>query len=199
MPYRGLEYLGLGKNRLTQAGMSSVVKPFQIEVFGEARYQEIMDEKAQQEGGGKADPKGKAKAKPKAKPEARRDSQGTARRASMAKSGRCKREATKTEEEIEEVPGDPPTYILRRPCELRTLTLSENPISGAEVVEALQPHGPRGAELVLRGTPAAAQLIAKRPELAVKVLRPPAGLAGPLPGSNLGSAPSGDGWVLRVA
>jgi len=198
MPYRGLEYLGLGKNRLTQAGMIRITKPFQTEVLDEAAYQEILAKRTQQESAKpKAEPKGKAKAK--AKPEARRDSQSSSRRASALKGGRLKREAPKVEEEIEEVPSEPPTYIIRRPCELRTLTLSDNPISGAEAVEAIQPHGPRGAELVLRGTAAAAQLIAKRPELASKPSRQPLGLAANMPGSGLPAQPVGDGWVLRVA
>lgn len=200
MAYRGLEYVGLGKNRLTQAGMVSVVKPFQIEVLDEAKYQDMLEGRTGQDGKAAANPKAKAAANPKAKADARRNSQAGSRRMSAVKGqgGRLKREAPNTQEEIEEVPGDPPSYLLRRPCEIRTLTLSDNPISGAEVVEALQPHGPRGAELVLRGTPVAAalaQLIAKRPDLASKPTRPPVGLAA-IGGPPI--QPPGEGWVLRV-
>jgi len=186
--YRGLEYLGLGKNRLSHVGLACIVKPFQTEVLDEARYLEVQE---QRESAAKATAKSKAKAAPKLKAaESRRDSRRASgnRGSGVQGTGRVLREPVQVTEEVEEIPGDPPTYFLRRSCELRTLTLSDNPIVGVDVVEALLPHGPRGAELILRGTPVASTLMAKRPDLLARASKH--GAATALYG--------GDGWVLRV-
>ncbi|CAE8601121.1 unnamed protein product, partial [Polarella glacialis] len=92
--------------------------------------------------------------------------------------------------------GARPTFLLRRQTELRCLVLSENPIKSGDKVEALQPHGPKGAEMVLRGTPAAVELVAKRPELAS--IKDKKGLIPQMSLPVVQTAPV-DGWLLRVA
>ncbi|CAL1161295.1 unnamed protein product, partial [Cladocopium goreaui] len=87
-----------------------------------------------------------------------------------------------------------PIFSLRKMSELRCLVLSENPIRSADVLEAVQPFGPRGADLLLHCTEAATALGLRRPELLKDKERKPL--------LNLGhakdaSAPP-EGWVLRL-
>jgi len=174
--YRGLEYLGLGKNRVTETGLASLCKPFNTEVLDEARLKAAQDRIKLQVTEKEAAAKAKAKAQPKAKPAG----------------SRYMREALTLVDEVEE--GGETVWTLRRPCELRALVFTDNPIGRPEIIEALQPLGPRGAELVLRGTPAGAALAARRPDLVSRPTRPGGHHAGQAAGAT-----TGDGWVLRVA
>lgn len=168
--YRGLEYLGCGRNRVTDAGLAALCKPFQALNLDEAGKKAALDRIKDQEG--KIQAKAKAKAAPKS-----------------AAGGRALREPTLFVDELEERPpvvdGGEPSYSLRRPSELKLLNLSENPIQKLGTLEMLQPLGPKGAELVLKATPAAAALLAKRPDLAGKDRKP--------------FCPGGEGWVVRAA
>eukprot|EP00434_Breviolum_minutum_P041050 symbB.v1.2.036509.t2/scaffold5174.1/size30160/1 len=76
-------------------------------------------------------------------------------------------------DELEERTGESPVYFLRKMSELRCLVLSENPIKSADVVEAMQGFGPRGADLLLRCTAAATELGLRRPELLKEKERKP--------------------------
>eukprot|EP00931_Biecheleriopsis_adriatica_P040416 TRINITY_DN23168_c0_g1_i1.p1 TRINITY_DN23168_c0_g1~~TRINITY_DN23168_c0_g1_i1.p1 ORF type:complete len:592 (+),score=136.41 TRINITY_DN23168_c0_g1_i1:100-1875(+) len=180
--YRGLEYVGLGKNRISDVGLQVLCKPFSVSTIEEADAPAIQQTIAQQEAAAQA----VAAAKDKAVAE------------SKEFTGRQRRVEVPLVDELEEKPpvgdAESSTFLLRRQTELRCLVLSENPIKSAEVLEALQPHGPRGAELVLRFTPAAAELGAKRPELLKdRERRPLLNLA-----QKDSSAPA-EGWILRIS
>jgi len=170
--YRGLEYLGLGRNRITDIGLAALCKPFHAAHISEAEKKgaqdRIKDQTAQVEA------KSKAAAKAKAAPKA---------------TDRVMREPSPFVDELEERPavveGGEASFVLRRPAELKTLVLSENPIKNMRTIEMLQPQGPKGVELLLRQTPAGTALAAKRPELSTKDRKP--------------FCPGNEGWVVRVS
>ena len=164
--YRGLEFLGLGRNRITDLGLQALCRPFRPVALDEAELVTARDRVAKQEAAAKA-----AAAKPQ-------------------EGGRQRRSPVALIDEIEERGEE---SFLRKLSELRCLVLSENPIKSADVLEAIQPHGPRGAELLLRCTAAAAELGERRPELLKEKERYPL--------LNLGHAKDSspaEGWVLRL-
>lgn len=171
--YRGLEYLGLGCNRITEQGMQRLCAAFQITILDEAGAKDAREKIKQQQAAIDAQAKAAAKAK------AQVVSEGSRRQPSMPLD-QLEEKTTETET----------TYILRRPCELRSLVLSDNPIASVEIVEACEPLGPQGADLILRGTPVAEKLTTKRPDLL------------PQPKKTLGvqpvQAPVIEGWVVRI-
>jgi len=177
--YRGIEYLGLGRNRIGDAGLQSLCRPFTPTPLAEDQVAGAKDRISKQEAAAKAVADAKEKA------------QGT------EFSSRQMRAEVPLIDELIEVPptgdSDKPTFLLRRLTELKCLVLSENPIKSAEVVEAIQPHGPRGAELLLRCTPAGSDLATKRPELLKDKERRPL-----LTLQQQVAAPT-DGWTLRIA
>jgi len=169
--YRGLEYLGLGRNRITDKGLEAVTKPFNHAVINESGLKAAQERVKHQQDHlnqlTKAAAKAKAKPDPNKKPPTRR-------------------EPVYFVSTLEEVPpeaeGAQHTWHLKRKCELKSLNVSENPIRAASVVEALQCRGPSGAELLLRGTPAAEDMIKT-------------GLSKANPRSSQAGAP---GWILRL-
>lgn len=177
--YRGLEYLGLGKNRITDGGLAELCRPFHAVNLDEAGKKAAQDRIKEQEAGIAKASAAKAKAKAKAEPKGGGADVG----------GRLFREPSPFVDELEERPpvleGGEPSYLLRRPSELKMLMVSENPIKHLRTIEALQPLGPRGAELVIKQTAAASALMAKRTELTTKERRP--------------FCPGGEGWVVRAA
>lgn len=173
--YRGLEYLGLGRNRISEVGLKHLCRPFEHRILHEEQSKEAMSHiKSQQE---KVDAAVKAKAK------------------KVPSKERQFREPVAHIDELEEKTpageGVEAVYVLRRPSELKSLVLSENPIRNDVVVEAIQPKGPRGVELVLRGTPAAAVLAVRRPDFHPKMLRA-------LLTTGSASAGAPEGWTLRL-
>jgi hypothetical protein len=192
--YRKLEYLGLGRNRITAAGLGTICVPFSVEVVSEAvardMRQEALDKilKAQAEeakkNAKKAPPKKGAKEEEPAAPPP------PPPKISLA--GRTRGEGLKAAV-LEERPRSPedqePVLVWRRACELRTLVLADNPIAGVRAekeIEALAPLGPKGAELVLIGAPAAKALASRRPDLTTTGNRK----------DRLSSG--GEGWVLKL-
>lgn len=146
--YRGIEYMGLGRNRITERGLELLCAPFNALILDEAGFK-IESERLKQEGVQReAAAKAKAKAKAKAPPEP------------VNPRGRV---PTPSNYDLEELPteeGAEKQWALKKPSELQTLNLSENPIKDVKTVEAMQPLG-MGSELVLRGTPAAAVMIGR--------------------------------------
>lgn len=133
--FRFLEYIGLGRNRITDTGLGHLCRPFNMEVLDEAAAKVVKERIKQMEGKVEAAVKAK-KAKPK---------------------------SLMHIETLEEQPpeeGKEAAWVRRKPSDLKTLNLAENPIKSSRVVEALQPLGP-DAELVLRGTMAAAAILAR--------------------------------------
>merc|ERR1712110_158495 len=163
--YRGLEYLGLGKNRISDEGAIAICRPFASEILDavtcEAKLETVRTcIKDQQEAYAAAE-KAKAKAKPKAAP----------------KNGRVRREAVQyvdTLDELEDRPpadnGEPaqPSWVYRKHSEIKTLSLMENPIRNVVTLQKLQPFGPRRAELTVLGTPAADTLLGRYPDITSK-------------------------------
>lgn len=151
--YRGLEYLGLARNRLTERGLEAICAPFQAHFLDPAGYEQAAERLQAAAAKRAAEEKAAAKAKPKAKAEPE---------------GHRRRRESQHVEELEELPvgtqrgtGDSkPGWLLRRPCDLQSLNVAENPVRDPKTVEALQPQG-QGAELVLRGTQAAAALLSR--------------------------------------
>jgi hypothetical protein len=168
--YRGFEYIGLGRNRITDAGLATLCAPFNLQVLDESTLKEKQElVKGQQE---KLDADAKAKAKAKAAP--------------APTEGRH-REAPQFTDELKEFPpeegsSEPSVWVFKRYHELKILNLSENPIKDVKALEELQLYGPPLAELVLRGCPVARKDIASR--------RRGSGIAG------IGSMDAG--WVLRM-
>jgi len=181
--YRGLEHLTLGKNRITEVGLSALCEPFQAQVLDEEGLKAAQERKKAVDAKVEAAAKAKAKAKGKAKPD-RPEEEGS----------RIREPPTHIEA-LEERPSDedgkPSVWILRKWCCLKSLGLADNPIRSSEVVESLQPMGPKGSELMLRGTPAAACLMARRPEFRDHRI-----VGQSVPGTASGS---GDGWRLRLS
>merc|ERR1711972_1187397 len=68
--YRGIEYLGLGRNRITDAGLQGVCEPFQLKLLDEAGAQEAKEKIMALEAAREKEAAAKAKAKSKAKPAA---------------------------------------------------------------------------------------------------------------------------------
>lgn len=172
--YRGLEFLNLARNRISAVGLQSLCKPYKPSLLTEAECPAARERIKSQQAQTSA-------SKPKTE----------------VCGSRQKRHPVVFIDELEERPtvgpNGEPLFLLRRPSELRVLQLSENPIKGTEIVESLQTHGPRGAELVLRGTPVAIELAVKRPDLLAskekKVL---------LPGVSTAKEVIPDGWILRI-
>jgi len=177
--YRGLEYLGLGRNRITDTGFTTLCMPFHSKVLDEAGMKEAKDAIKGQEV--RRDAAAKAKAKAKANTSGARE----------------RRQPPLVVDDLEEGPegeDGAATWVLRKPCDLKTMVFSENPIRNVSTLETVQPHGPRGAELLLKNTQAGAALLAKRPELAEKKeSKQQEGRGQSVPG-----APGGEGWVLRL-
>lgn len=176
--FRGIEYLGLGRNRITDKGLATICTPFNIKFLDDAGVKAAQATIKQQEAQVDAAEKAKAKAKPKPDPQP---------------GERVFREAPLTVDELREVQADEEggetLWVLKRHCEIKTLNMSENPIKDGRSLEAIQALGPEGAELNLRGTPVALTMQTKRPELAPKGRR------------ASGFWPSGspsEGWVLRL-
>lgn len=178
--YRGLEFLGLGRNRITDHGLQTLCRPYRPVQLEEAEISAARDRIAKQEAAIKA----AAAAKEKAQTQAQ-----------VTEEGRQRRNSVPLLDELEERSGEEgPIFSLRKMSELRCLVLSENPIRSADVLEAVQPFGPRGADLLLHCTEAATALGLRRPELLKDKERKPL--------LNLGhakdaSAPP-EGWVLRL-
>ncbi|CAK9031457.1 unnamed protein product, partial [Durusdinium trenchii] len=168
--YRGLEFLGLGRNRITDSGLEALCQPFKPVQLDKVELAAARDRIAKQEAATKAAAKDKE----------------------VLKEGRQRRSPVPLVDELEERGEE---TFLRKLSELRCLVLSENPIKSADTLEAIQPYGPRGADLLLRCTAAAAELGQRRPELLKEKERKPL--------LNLGHAPAKDssppeGWVLRL-
>lgn len=137
--YRGLEYLGLGQNRITDVGLASLVKGLGPEVVNpddEADIRAQVEAKAAEVNARQVLPP-------------RVDANGYELH---------QRPTLCDELEEQEDPSTGETIIIRKkPSELKTLNLSENPINDAEAIQSIVPHGD-GMELVLRQTPAARML-----------------------------------------
>lgn len=170
--YRGLEYIGLGRNRITDTGLAAICNPFNWQVLDEAGLKTAQDHvKAQQ-----AKVEAKAKAKAKAAP--------------APGDGKEKRVSPDYVDELKDTvdeEGGETVWVFRRHTELKTLNISENPIKDGRALEILQLLGPE-CELVLRGCPVSGQML-KKPDIAAKGRRA-SGVAGI-------SAMDG-GWVLRM-
>merc|ERR1711865_21295 len=148
--YRGFEYIGLGRNRITDVGLAALCAPFNLQVLDEDGLHEKQEHvKGQQ---AKIDADAKAKAKAKAAP--------------APSEGRQKREAPQFVDEVKEFPADneggESVWVFRRYTELKTLNVSENPISDSKALEELQMYGPPQAELVVRGCPVSRKNIANK-------------------------------------
>lgn len=177
--YRGLEFLGLGRNRITDEGLQILCRPYRPVQLEEADVPAARDRIAKQEAAIKAAAAAKEKA------------QGTQSQGEERK----RREAMPLLDELEERTGESPVYFLRKMSELRCLVLSENPIKSADVVEAMQGFGPRGADLLLRCTAAATELGLRRPELLEEKERKPLLNLG---GHAKDASTPPEGWVLRL-
>lgn len=174
--YRGLEYLGLGRNRVTDTGFTTLCTPFHSKVLDEAGMKEAKDAIKAQEG--RRDAAAKAKAKAKANTSGARE----------------RRQPSLVVDDLEDGPegeDGEATWVLRKPSELKTMVFSENPIRNVSTLETVQPQGPKGAEILLKNTQAGAALLAKRPELVEKKESKVPGLYGP-------QTAGGEGWTLRL-
>jgi len=174
--YRGLEYIGLGRNRITDKGLDKICGPFNCQILDDAGLKTAQEHVKGQQAQAEAVEKAKAKAKAKAAP-----SPGDAKE---------KRESPLYFDDLKESPaeeeGGEPVWVFRRHTELKTLNVSENPIKDGRALEALQMMGPE-AELVLRGCPVSSQMLTKRTEITSKGRR----ASGTLSGLT-------SGWVLRM-
>lgn len=138
--YRGLEYLGLGQNRITDVGLGLLVKGLGPEIVSaddEADIRAQVEAKAAEVAAKQVNP-------PR-----------------VDANGRELHERPALCDELEEKE-DPATgqiiLIRKKPSELKTLNVSENPICDAEAIQVLQFQGD-GVELVLRQTPAARSMV----------------------------------------
>lgn len=138
--YRGLEYLGLGQNRITDVGLWCLVKglgPEFVSADDEAEIRAQVEAKAAEVNGKQALPP-------------RVDANGY----------ELHERPVLCDELVEQE--DPSTggtvWIRKKPSELKILNLSENPINDVEAIQALQPQGD-GVELILKQTPAARILL----------------------------------------
>lgn len=191
--YRGLEYLGLGKNRITDTGMKIICEPFHYQIVDEEGAAKVREQNKAMETQKEAAAKAAAKAKPKAKADAAPPSTPPGARRRRAPSLIL----TELKERSVSEEGEQ-TYSSRVPCELKCLVLSENRIKDLALLESLQPLGPRGAELVLRLTAVATALAAKRPELVEKRSERGNKAVGAHAGLNAASNHVDDGWLLRL-
>jgi len=148
--YRGFEYVGLGRNRITDVGLAALCAPFNLQVLDDVSLLEKQEEvKGQQ---AKIDADAKAKAKAKAAP--------------APTEGRQKREAPQFIDELKEYPAENDSgesmWVFKRYHELKTLNVSENPIKDGKALEELQLYGPPQSELVLKGCPVSRMNVATR-------------------------------------
>jgi len=187
--YRGLEYLGLGRNRITDRGIKALLAPFNAEVLDEAGSKAASDNIKEQRTAW--DAAAKAKAKAKAKP-------------TKGPSGRRMREQTVytcSHDVVEEKPppegsDSGPTWVLRKYSELKAMSLMENAIKNEVEMAKLQALGPRMAELgrrvelVLVGTPLAATVLQKYPDLSARDKK---AFAFPSAGPD-----ASDAWAIRL-
>jgi hypothetical protein len=138
--YRGLEYLGLGQNRITDAGLACLVKGLGPEVVSaddEAEIRAQVEAKAAEVAAKQAGPP-------------RVDANGRELH---------ERPLLCDELEVREDPSSGQTTLIRKkPSELKTLNVSENAICDAEAIQMFQFQGD-GVELVLRQTPAARTMV----------------------------------------
>jgi len=171
--FRGLEYLGLGRNRISDKGLATICTPFHMKFIDPADLKPVQDRIKQQVAQMEAAEKAKAKAKPKPPAEP---------------GERVLKEMPYFLEELKEIPaeeeGGESLWVLRRPCELKTINLCENPIKDGRALQALQPLGPEGAEILLRATPVASTMVTKKQDLGAKGRR--------------ASGVVSEGWVLRL-
>lgn len=179
--YRGLEYVGLGRNRITDTGLAAICDTFNCKILDEAGLKTAQEQVKSQQAQIEAAEKAKAKAKAKAAP-----APGDAKE---------KREPILYVDDLKESPaeeeGGECIWVFRRHTELKTLNVSENPIKDGRALEVLQMLGPE-AELVLRGCPVSGQMI-KKPDIAAKGRRA-SGVSGIPPSAAM----DGSGWVLRM-
>lgn len=146
--FRGLEFLGLAENRITIKGLGSLA-----EVLGLQRVD------SEELGGNEPEVRAKVEAQAaereaRAKEPPRVDGNGRERRQRPPYAN----DEFEEREEVSDIGGESGViqyFMLRRPSDIKTLDMSANPIQDAEAVEALQPLGPDGVELILRRTPAA--------------------------------------------
>lgn len=140
--YFGLEYLGLGKNYITESGLKALCK-----AVGATRI-DSKDETDQIYKNIKDQTKDRDK-KLKQLPARKKDGNGRERYTTELRTDSCEEHK------------DPETgelfWIFFRNGSLRTLNLEGNPIQDARTVLELQPFGV-GGDLVLRGTRCVAQL-----------------------------------------
>jgi hypothetical protein len=176
--YRGLEYIGLSRNRITDTGLAAVCKAFNWQVLDGVALKAAQDHVKMQQTQAEAAEKAKAKAKPKAAP-------GPA-------DTKEKRESPAYIDDLKECPaeedGGESVWVYRRHTELKTLNLSENPIKDSKALEVLQMMGPE-AELVLKGCPVSGLMLNKKPDIASKGRR-----ASGVPGIGVMDG----GWILRM-
>jgi len=188
--YRGLEYLGLGRNRITDIGLQALCQPFKPVQLREDTELAAAKERITKQ---QAQAKSLADAKEKAQAQ-NTEFQGRQRRASIPLVDELEERPGPSEDS----PGPGPSFFLRKLSELRCLVLSENPIRSADVLETIQPFGPRGADLLLRCTPAATELGIRRPELLKEKERKPLLNLGQNLGHAKDPAAPPEGWVLRL-
>merc|ERR1711865_775538 len=111
--YRGFEYIGLGRNRITDVGLAALCAPFNLQVLDEDGLHEKQEHvKGQQ---AKIDADAKAKAKAKAAP--------------APSEGRQKREAPQFVDELKEFPpeegsSEPSVWVFKRYHDLKILNVS---------------------------------------------------------------------------
>eukprot|EP00746_Dinoflagellata_sp_MGD_P108933 gnl/MRDRNA2_/MRDRNA2_46585_c0_seq1.p1 gnl/MRDRNA2_/MRDRNA2_46585_c0~~gnl/MRDRNA2_/MRDRNA2_46585_c0_seq1.p1 ORF type:complete len:556 (-),score=126.98 gnl/MRDRNA2_/MRDRNA2_46585_c0_seq1:89-1681(-) len=140
LEYRGLEYLGLGQNRITDAGLACLVKglgPEAVSADDEAEIRAQVEAKA-------AEVAAKQVGPPR-----------------VDANGRELHERPLLCDELEEKEDSATGQIMltrKKPSELKTLNVSENPICDAEAIQVMQFQGD-GVELVLRQTPAARSMV----------------------------------------
>lgn len=183
--YRGLEFLGLGRNLITDRGVKVLLTCFSSEIVDEATKTTKAEAIKNEDGRWAAEAKAKAKAKAKPKAE------GERRRREPTCFG-CSHDVL-DEKPAAEGSDAGPSWILRRFCEMKCLSLMENPIKNLADMEKLQPFGPKRAELTLVGTPVATAILARYPDLSAKDKK-----AFVFPGSAQ-EVPGGDaGWALRL-
>lgn len=196
--YRGLEFLGLGRNRITDAGLLVLCEPFNSKCLDEEAGVAFRAEQAAKEKAAEAEAKAKAKAEPKGKAkgkDAKEDVEGEGHEQGEHKV----RQPIVHEEHCEEL--EDGGLLVVRKSELKAINLSENPITDYKVLEELQPRGPMGVELVLRSTVAAADMLTNHPELTQpKVARRSSKVRpGMQPDEPPPVEPAGPGWLLKLS
>jgi len=197
--YRGLEFLGLGRNRITDSGLMVLCTPFHSKLLNDEAVGVFRTEQAAKQKAAEAEAKAKAKADPKSKAKGK-DAKDEAEAEGHEQSGdRGPRQPIVHEDICEEQ--EDGGVLLQRKSELKTLNLSENPIKNYKVLEKLQPLGPQGVELVLRCTVAASDMLTNHPEIGQPkaVRRPSKVRAGMQSDEPPPVEPAGPGWLLRLS